>query len=105
MADKDLAGMIGALAPVASAFIATTVPHTRARPADQVAADIRRHAGGVPVEAEASPDAAVARAFELAHRSPGGGGRAVVAGSIYLIGPLRARLIAAGATRITQRPS
>jgi dihydrofolate synthase/folylpolyglutamate synthase len=105
MADKDLAGMIGALAPVASAFIATTVPHARARAADQVAAEIRRHAGGLPVEAKASPDAAVARAFELAHRSPGGGGRAVAAGSIYLIGPLRARLIAAGATRITQRPS
>jgi folylpolyglutamate synthase/dihydropteroate synthase len=85
--------MIEALAPVASAFIATTVPHARARSADQVAADIRKHAGGVPVTAEASPDAAVTRAL-------GQSRRAVVAGSIYLIGPLRARLIAAGATRV-----
>ena len=97
MADKDLKGMIEALAPVASTFIATTVPHARARSADQVAADIRLHAGGVPVEAEASPDAAVVRAFALAE---GGSRRAVAAGSIYLIGPLRARLLAAGATRV-----
>ena len=102
MADKDLKGMIEALAPVASTFIATTVPHARARSADQIAADIRTHASGVPVEAEASPDTAVARAFELARGSLGEGGarRAVAAGSIYLIGPLRARLIAAGATRV-----
>ena len=92
MADKDLNGMIEALSPVASNFIATTVPHARARSADDMAADIRKHAGGVPVEAIGSPDAAVARALEQSKR-------AVAAGSIYLIGPLRARLIAAGATR------
>ena len=31
MADKDLGGMIEALEPVASMFVATTVPHARAR--------------------------------------------------------------------------
>jgi dihydrofolate synthase/folylpolyglutamate synthase len=92
MADKDLANMIGALAPVASAFIATTVPNPRARPADQLAAEIRALTKSLPVERIASPEAAVARALEL---SP----RAVACGSIYMIGPLRAKLIAGGATR------
>ena len=101
MADKDLTNMIGALAPVASCFIATTVPHSRARSADALAADIRQLTS-LPVDAVASPEAAVARALALpAHRSPGEGGvkRAVACGSIYMIGPLRARLIEAGATR------
>ena len=90
MADKDAAGMIKALAQRASLFVATTVAHGRARPADQMAAEIRTHAPGVEVIAVAEPEAAVARALA---RSP----KAVVAGSIYLIGPLRARLIETGA--------
>jgi dihydrofolate synthase/folylpolyglutamate synthase len=92
MADKDLPKMIGALAPVASAFIATTVPHARARTADQLAAEIRRLTP-VPVEAAESPDAAV-------HRALGQSKRAVACGSIYMVGPLRARLIAGGAVRL-----
>jgi len=92
MADKDLHKMIGALAPVASSFIATTVPHTRARTADQLAAEIRRMIS-VPVESADSPVAAVSRALELSRR-------AVACGSIYMIGPLRARLLESGATRM-----
>jgi dihydrofolate synthase/folylpolyglutamate synthase len=92
MADKDLTNMIGALAPVASTFIATTVPHARARTADQLAAEIQQLTGGA-VEAIAAPEAAVARALEQSKR-------AVACGSIYMVGPLRARLIEAGATRI-----
>jgi dihydrofolate synthase/folylpolyglutamate synthase len=84
--------MIGALAPVASTFIATTVPHARARTADQLAAEIQQLTGGA-VEAIAAPEAAVARALEQSKR-------AVACGSIYMVGPLRARLIEAGATRI-----
>jgi len=90
MADKDLKNMIGALAPVASAFIATTVPHARARTADQLADEIRQLTS-VPVEAFPSPEAAVARALEKSQR-------AVACGSIYMIGPLRARLLEGGAT-------
>ncbi|HJU44352.1 MAG TPA: folylpolyglutamate synthase/dihydrofolate synthase family protein [Vicinamibacterales bacterium] len=90
MADKDLAGMIKALEPVASMFVATTVPHARARPADQMAAEIRKHAGSVPVVAAPTPEAAVACALEHAPK-------VVAAGSIYMVGPLRARLIDAGA--------
>jgi dihydrofolate synthase/folylpolyglutamate synthase len=90
MADKDLGGMITALAPVASMFVATTAPHARARAAEEMAAAIRKHTGSVPVMAVATPELAVERALE---HSP----RAVAAGSIYMVGPLRSRLIAAGA--------
>jgi dihydrofolate synthase / folylpolyglutamate synthase len=92
MADKDLRKMIAALSPVAASFIATTVPHSRARTAEQLAAEIRALAS-VPVEADGSPLAAVARALEQSRR-------AVACGSIYMVGPLRARLLDAGATRI-----
>ncbi len=89
MADKDLASMIGALSPVAASFIATTVPHARARSADQLAGEIRALTS-VPVESAASPVSAVTLALR---ESP----RAVACGSIYMIGPLRARLIEGGA--------
>ena len=90
MADKDLKNMIGALAPVASSFIATTVPHARARAAEDLAEEIRQLTS-VPVDAAAPPEAAVARALQHSKR-------AVACGSIYMIGPLRGRLIEAGAT-------
>lgn len=89
MTDKDVGGMIAALEPVASLFVATTVPHARARSAAEMAAEIRRHTA-VDVVAADTPAAAVARALEHAPRI-------VAAGSIYLVGPLRARLIEAGA--------
>ena len=91
MADKNLTNMILPLRDVAAAFIATTVPSARARSAEQLADEIRRLVK-VPVQAEPSPDDAVRRALSMSKR-------AVACGSIYMIGPLRARLIAAGATR------
>jgi dihydrofolate synthase / folylpolyglutamate synthase len=92
MADKDLGRMVAAIEPMAASFIATSVPHARARSAEQLASELRRMVS-VPVEAFASPVAAVNRALEQARR-------AVACGSIYMIGPLRAQLIDAGATRI-----
>lgn len=92
MSDKDLKGMITPLRPVASAFIATTVPHARARSAEQLCDEIRALAPGIPSEPVADPEQAVMRALAL-------GGRAVAAGSIYMVGPLRAKLIASGSTR------
>jgi len=77
MMDKDASGMITPLRRVASRFVATTGAHPRPR---------------IPVQAEPSPEAAVVAATD-------GAPRAVAAGSIFLIGPLRARLIAAGARR------
>ena len=93
MADKDANSMIAALTPAASSFIATTVPHARARSADQLATEIREQSPSIPVESIASPDEAVARALEHSRR-------AVACGSIYMIGPLRSRLLASGATRL-----
>jgi dihydrofolate synthase/folylpolyglutamate synthase len=90
MRDKDVAGMIAALAPAASEFIATTVPHARARSADEMAAAIRACSVTVPVTSAVPPEAAVALGLQ---RSP----KVVAAGSIYMIGPLRARLIEQGA--------
>jgi hypothetical protein len=57
-----------------------------------MAADIRKQTASVHVIAADTPELAVARALE---HSP----RAVAAGSIFMVGPLRARLIAAGAGR------
>ena len=95
MEDKDLPAMIAVLAPVVSAFFATTVPHTRARSADELAAQISRIAPKAKVKAVESADEAVTMALTTAALTDHP--RAVAAGSIYLIGPLRARLIAAGA--------
>jgi dihydrofolate synthase/folylpolyglutamate synthase len=92
MVDKDLPNMIAPLKEVASAFFATTIPHSRARTADQLAAEIRRMVQ-VPVEPEPSPDEAVTRALATSKR-------AVACGSIYMIGPLRARLIESGAIKL-----
>ena len=93
MQDKDLAGMIGALAPVASCFVATTVPLARARSARMLTAEIARLSPATPVHEEASPDAAVL--FALSRHQ-----QAVAAGSILMAGPLRERLLAGGARRV-----
>ena len=90
MADKDLIGMVTPLLRVASAFVATTVPNSRARTAVGLADTLRVLAPSLPVDAEPEPQAAVASALSRSQR-------AVAAGSIYLIGPLRARLLEAGA--------
>lgn len=91
MSDKDIRGILTPLCRVASSFWATTVPHQRALPAAALAATLHEMAPDMPVEAEPSADAAVAAATA-------GAPRAVAAGSIFLVGPLRARLFAAGAT-------
>ena len=90
MADKDVSGHDQG---AGAGGLAVHRDHGAARArrgAEELAAEIREHASVVPVViAAASPEAAVARALEHAPR-------AVAAGSIYMIGPLRARLIAAG---------
>ncbi len=91
MEDKDLAAMVAPLAAVAASWVATTVPHTRARPADTLAEALRALTPAVDVRAAADPETAVALALS-------GSKRAVAAGSIYLIGPLRSRLLASGAS-------
>ncbi len=93
MADKDLAGMVKPLLPVASAFVATTVRHSRAHTAEGLATALRVLAPTLAVAAEADPVAAVTYALSRSNR-------AVAAGSIYLVGPLRATLLATGATSV-----
>jgi dihydrofolate synthase/folylpolyglutamate synthase len=90
MRDKNVAAMARALAPVASRFITTAVHSARALDPTTLAATVRRVAPDVLVEDIVGADAAVAHALE-------GTPRAVAAGSIFFVGPLRARLLASGA--------
>jgi dihydrofolate synthase/folylpolyglutamate synthase len=93
MRDKDVKGMLAPLAPLASRFIATTVTSSRALDVESIAAEMLHVAPETDLESQPSPDLAVDQALHHATR-------AVVAGSIYLIGPLRARLLATGARRV-----
>jgi dihydrofolate synthase / folylpolyglutamate synthase len=92
MRDKDVKGMLTPLVPFATEFVATTVSSARALDAESLAGEMMRVAPDVKVHSQPSADLAVARALR-------DGNTAVVAGSIFLIGPLRARLLAEGARR------
>jgi dihydrofolate synthase/folylpolyglutamate synthase len=90
MADKDVDGVIGALA--ASAYlrgarvVCTAPPGGRALPADRLAARCLAVAGWA-AEAVAEPSAAIDAAVSAE------GGTVVVAGSLYLVGAARAILV------------
>ena len=82
MRDKDLAGMLAPLAPVIARLICTTAPGPRAAPASQLTAIARSIAGcPAPVAIDAPEEALRLACGDAAH--------VVVAGSIFLIGPLR----------------
>ena len=81
--DKDLAGMLGALAPVTRRFVAVRARSPRARDDAEIAA-AAREAG---IEAEVAGD--VAQGLESARR---GGGLVVVCGSLAVVGEARAAL-------------
>jgi dihydrofolate synthase/folylpolyglutamate synthase len=91
LADKDVNGILGALAPVLAGVVATEIPAqrlasagrpgARALPAEELAAAARAAGVGL-VEAAAEPAAAVARARRLADLQ---GGALLVAGSHYLL--------------------
>ena len=83
MQDKAIDDMLEALAPAAAAFICTTAPSPRAEPAADLAARAARL--DRPVEVVDDPIAAVQRACASKRT-------VVVAGSIFLIGPVRAWL-------------
>ena len=82
--DKDLAGTIAPLAPLAATVIATAAAHPRAASGAQIAAVARR--AGATVEEQDDPGRALARARQLA----GGDGMVLVAGSLYLVGAMLA---------------
>ena len=85
MHDKDVAAILAELIPVANVVICTTAPSPRAAPAEMLANIARHLSPSTPVEAVASPEGALARATAISRR-------VVIAGSIFLIGPLRAIL-------------
>jgi len=80
MHDKDVAGMLESVGHLCAAIVCTTAPNPRALPAAELAQLARRFAPVI----EAIDDPATALDRALAYRRP-----IVVAGSIFLIGPLR----------------
>jgi dihydrofolate synthase/folylpolyglutamate synthase len=89
MKDKDLDSLARALAPAVSVFVATRAATARALPASQLATRLSELFPALTVLEREPPEAAMALALE---RSP----VAMAAGSIFLIGPLRERLLALG---------
>jgi dihydrofolate synthase/folylpolyglutamate synthase len=82
MRDKDVTAMLTELAPVVDTIVCTTAQTPRAAPAGDIATAAASLASGPAVEVVESPTDALHRACALADR-------VVVAGSIFLIGPLR----------------
>jgi folylpolyglutamate synthase/dihydropteroate synthase len=91
MADKDVDGIVDALAGAATldgaTVITTTVEGTRAMPADELA---RRWRAGAPAVDEVIVVPEALAAVDRARQRPG---PTVVAGSLYLVGAVRAALI------------
>ena len=81
MHDKQIVAMLGYLLPAVGSIVCTAPPTPRAEPAERLAAIARELSGGA-VHVEADPARAVALARTLSKRI-------VIAGSIFLIGPLR----------------
>jgi dihydrofolate synthase/folylpolyglutamate synthase len=90
LGDKDAAAMVGALATVADEIVATRSSHARAVEAEDLAALARSR--GRPARAVVDP----AGALEQARSAAGPGGLVVVAGSLYLLADLRARIVVGG---------
>jgi dihydrofolate synthase/folylpolyglutamate synthase len=89
---KDAAAILRTLAPLFDLVVATRSGNERALdPADVVAHVERTRDGSRNVECEPDPTRALARARQFA--SQASDGLTVVAGSIFLVGALRARLL------------
>lgn len=80
MQDKAITEMLSALAPVVVSVVCTTAPNPRAMTADE----LQLLASSLGLRAEAIPDPVSAVGHACAS-----GGPVVVAGSIFLIGPVR----------------
>jgi dihydrofolate synthase/folylpolyglutamate synthase len=91
MADKDVDGIVAALGGAAAlrgaTVIATELDLSRALPAAELAARWRGHGLAANVVSEPDPERALDRALAE------GDGPIVVAGSLYLVGAVRARLV------------
>jgi dihydrofolate synthase/folylpolyglutamate synthase len=93
MRDKSLDAIVGELKPAVTRFVTTTAASHRAVPAQELATRIQRLLPGVPCEWRNDEADALRELFR-------DGGRAMAAGSIFLVGPLRARLLARGAVPV-----
>jgi dihydrofolate synthase/folylpolyglutamate synthase len=82
LADKDVDGMLAALAALGETFVATQSTNSRALAADELARRAERFFA--VVERVAGPESAVARARDLA----GADGAVFVTGSLYLLADL-----------------
>ena len=91
MADKDVEGVIAAActarALAGATVVCTALDLPRAQPAEALAAAWRAALPSADVRVEPSPDAALDLALATGH------GPVVVAGSLYLVGAARARLV------------
>ena len=93
MRDKDVAAIVRAVAPAVSRFVATTAPTTRALNARELQERIREVLPDAVVESREDPAAAV-------HETLCSATRVMVAGSIFLVGPVRAYLLTQGAQTV-----
>jgi len=89
MEDKVLEGIVGPLGPHVSHWWCTQVPMARSRTHEALAQSVRALFPDTPVSSTPDPMDAI----HLAMREQG---RAMAAGSIYFIGPARARLLTSG---------
>jgi dihydrofolate synthase / folylpolyglutamate synthase len=90
MADKDVEEMAGALFPLARSVVLTRVDMERAASPDELARRAGEHARDALREAD------IARAFDRARALARPDATVVVAGSLYLVGSVAARLQAEG---------
>jgi dihydrofolate synthase / folylpolyglutamate synthase len=92
MKDKDVDRIVRALAPAVSRFVATAADSPRTLTPRELATRIATVAPTIPCHWCDDAGAALREACQQ--------GRAMVAGSIFLVGPLRAQLLAWGAVAV-----
>ena len=89
-ADKDARAMLAELAGEVRAIVATRYAQERAMPPAELAAIAHEVAGAIPIETADDAIAAIARARQL-------GAPVLVAGSLFVVGEVRAALLGAPA--------
>jgi dihydrofolate synthase/folylpolyglutamate synthase len=95
MKDKNVRAMLGALAPVASLFVTAEAPTERSMKARALTSEIAQAYPAIPVVTGGAADEAIDIALMLASRI-------AITGSIFVVGPARARLIADGAGHVDE---
>ena len=90
MRDKNVDGIVTSVAAAVTKFVAVPVDSPRALPPQELATRIRQLLPHIACDVAESAEEAVARECSRS-------GAVMVAGSIFLVGPLRARLVSQGA--------